>query len=85
MARVPLGWYLGSPLFIDRSVSETLSSPELGGSGGTEPRLIAHSSFSVVDTIHHGQGSANLLSLSDGARVLRLGHDFSVTNGPARD
>jgi hypothetical protein len=80
-ALVPLGWYLGSPLFVDRSVSEAPPVLELGSIVTVEPRLVAQGSFGVVDTVHHGQGTASLLNLSDGTRILRLG-DFRVTNGP---
>lgn len=61
---VALGWYLGSPLFVDRSVSKAPPELELGGIVAMEPRLVAQGSFGVVDTIHHGQGTASVLSVT---------------------
>ena len=43
---------------------------------------MAQGAFGIVDAIHHGEGTASLLNLSDGTRILRLGQDFRVTNGP---
>jgi hypothetical protein len=36
----------------------------------------------VVDGIHKGEGTASILRLPGGRRVLRLEDDFRVTNGP---
>jgi len=71
-----LAWYLGSPLVLNRSVAEALPTTV-----ATEPRPIAQGSFGIVDGIHHGQGTASLLDVTDGTRVLRFS-DFAVTNGP---
>src|SRR5437763_6613386 len=72
---VPLGWYLASPLFLTRTVSE--SSP----AALAENRLAA-GRFGVVDGIHKGEGSASIVRSADGNSVLRLDEDFRVTNGP---
>jgi hypothetical protein len=85
MALAPVGWYLGSPLFVTRTVSEALpaSSIQLGRQPVETalPKRLASGSFGVIDGIHRGQGSANVLRLTDGSQVLRL-EDFMVTNGP---
>jgi hypothetical protein len=72
---LPLAWYLGSPLFLTQTVSE--SAP----AAPTQSRLGA-GTFGVVDGIHRGDGTASLVQLADGQRVLRLEEDFRVTNGP---
>ena len=77
LALVLLGWYLGSPLVLNRAVNESLPAGI-----ATEPRPIATGSFGIVDNVHQGQGTATLLDLQDGTRILRLGQDFRVTNGP---
>jgi hypothetical protein len=71
----PVIWYLGSPLFLTQAVSETMPvSP-------AQSRLAA-GQFGVVDGIHKGEGTATIVRLVDGQRVLRLDDDFRVTNGP---
>jgi hypothetical protein len=82
---LPVGWYLASPLFVNRAVSEALpmvAAQQAPQSSDTAlPTVIAGGQFGVVDGIHRGQGSAKILSLPDGTRVLRF-EDFTVTNGP---
>jgi hypothetical protein len=72
---LPLIWYLASPLFLTRSVSEPLPV------GAMQMRLAA-GQFSIVDGVHKGEGTVSLLRMPDGRRVLRLEDDFRVTNGP---
>ena len=82
---VPLGWYLGSPLFISRLVSE--ASPAASTRADPQsldtmlPRVVASGSFGAIDGVHKGHGSASLIRLDDGPPVLRF-EDFQVTNGP---
>ena len=75
MLALPLAWYLASPLFLTQTVSE---SPP---AAPAQSRL-AVGRFGVVDGIHKGKGTASLVQLPDGQRVLRLEDDFRVTNGP---
>jgi len=75
MLALPLAWYLASPLFLTQAVSE--SAP----TAPAQSRLAA-GRFGVVDGIHKGEGTATLVQLPDGQRVLRLEEDFRVTNGP---
>ncbi len=75
MLALPLAWYLASPLFLTQAVSE--SAP----TAPAQSRLAA-GRFGVVDGIHKGEGTASLVQLPDGQRVLRLEDDFRVTNGP---
>jgi hypothetical protein len=72
---LPLIWYLASPLFISRTVSEVAPL----ASGGMS---VVSGHFGVVDGIHQGDGTVTIVRLPEGQRVLRLGDDFRVTNGP---
>ena len=81
-----IGWYLASPLFIDREVNEDF--PVAQGAvmdetmpASTSPELLASGSFVDADAVHSGKGSAAIYRLDDGRLVLRF-EDFEVTNGP---
>lgn len=67
-------WYLFSPLWIDREVSEVLPAELMltPVTGGT---------FVDADASHKGQGNAQLLRTGGGTALLRL-TEFAVTNGP---
>lgn len=67
-------WYLFSPLWIDRVVSEGLP-PELRMS------VTARGTFRGADAVHRGAGNATIFSTVTGASVLRF-TEFSTTNGP---
>jgi len=66
-------WYLASPLWIDRVVSE--SEPSAASS-----RVVATGAFSGADSVHQGKGNAAVLE-TDGRAIVRF-TDFEVTNGP---
>jgi hypothetical protein len=63
---LPLVWYLGSPLLLNRVVDDGTSarSPSL--------QLLAEGRFGVVDAIHRAKGTAAIFQDADAARVLRL-------------
>lgn len=65
-------WYLFSPIWIDRVVSEAapISAESTGRSG----------SFVDADAFHKGSGKAEILT-AGGTNILRF-TDFTVTNGP---
>ena len=67
-------WYLASPLWIDREVSEQLAGVE-------DLTVIATGTFRDADRAHSGTGTATLLRRTDGSAVIRF-TDFEVTNGP---
>lgn len=67
-------WYLASPLWIDRVVSEGLP-PEL------QVTTLAQGRFRDADAIHKGEGIATIFATPSGASVLRF-TEFSGTNGP---
>lgn len=67
-------WYLGSPLWMDREVSEFLPSD-------VSLTVVRQGRFADADRAHEGQGLAEILQTADGTYLLRLS-DFQVTNGP---
>jgi hypothetical protein len=71
----PVFWYLASPLIRNQTVSEQLPESAAG-------LTLASGRFGVVDSIHRGEGTAKIVTLPNGQRVLRLDDDFRVTNGP---
>ncbi|MEM9575069.1 MAG: hypothetical protein AAF870_07560, partial [Pseudomonadota bacterium] len=66
-------WYLFSPLWIDRVVSEV--APAV-----TADAPLRSGTFKDADSAHKGKGNAQILQTASGA-VLRL-TEFEVTNGP---
>ncbi|MBI2045206.1 DM13 domain-containing protein [Candidatus Pacearchaeota archaeon] len=67
-----LAWYLLSPLFIDKVVSE--ESPFV------ESRSVSSGSFMDADSSHKVSGVANVIS--DNENYLLRFEDFESTNGP---
>lgn len=67
-------WYLGSPLWTDREVSEFLPSD-------VSLTVVRQGRFRDADRAHEGRGLAEILQTVDGTYLLRLS-DFQVTNGP---
>lgn len=67
-------WYLASPLWIDRVVSEELPA-EL------QMKVAAKGEFHDADSSHKGKGLATVFETAAGARVLRF-TGFEATNGP---
>ena len=87
----PIGWYLASPLFINKTVQEELpgvlagaATPVAAGAvvpaaGAAMPSAFRSGQFHAV--AHEGSGTASVVQLADGKYVLRL-EEFSVLNGP---
>ncbi len=112
---LPVGWYLGSPLFINKEVREEFPmkmpnphdvdgmsreqklemepkiAADLAGMPKREsmeempaekgPSLVAEGMFRNVDTIHRGNGKAQLFQFAEGASLLRL-EEIDIANGP---
>ena len=79
-----LAWWLGSPLFLNRTVDEPFPTerPEPGPifvQADAVPLLTGE--FRDADDFHKGSGRATLYRLEDGRLFLRL-ENFTVTNGP---
>jgi hypothetical protein len=72
-----LGWYLISPLLIDRRATH---DAVLAGAAQSDA-VVARGTFGEVDAIHKGEGQAVLTRLPDGRYTLRF-EGFRVTNGP---
>ncbi len=47
----------------------------------TDPSIFADGTFTAIDAVHAGSGTATLYQLPDNSRVLRF-ENFRVTNGP---
>jgi len=67
-------WYLASPLWIDRTVSEVLPAELM-------LTTLSKGTFHDADGAHRGSGTAAVLTTAGGAKLLRL-TGFQVTNGP---
>jgi hypothetical protein len=79
-----IGWYLFRPelLFVDKTVNESLptaaaAAPSAGGA--IEPTTLASGNFHKG--AHETKGTATILELANGKRVLRL-TGFETSNGP---
>lgn len=87
IAVVAVGYWLISPLFIERQVSESLSDimpvPEESSTSSTdtnEPQEVSSGTF-VSLAGHNAEGTARLLQIGD-RYFVRFEDDFRVTNGP---
>ena len=69
----PLIYYLASPLFISRAVNEPTPT--------ANTVTLATGMFTGADSFHRASGTARVLQLSDGSKILRL-EGFTATNGP---
>lgn len=90
---LPIGWYLGSPLFISTSVDEpapvAIASPDPSSAVPSAAPSAAPSpaanertgSFVGADEFHFGSGTARLIETAPGSFTVRL-EDFAVRNGP---
>lgn len=67
-------WYLFSPLWIDREVSEALPAELMLAS-------VKSGNFVDADGAHKGSGKAEILEGAAGTLLLRM-TEFNVTNGP---
>lgn len=67
---LPLAWYLLSPIFIDKTVNETI----------TAENIIYQGEFQGADSFHKVNGKAIILS-DENSSYLRL-ENFQSTNGP---
>ena len=83
----PLGWYLGSPLFLSTSIDEAAPAAVVQASTGPEPTAAAPGGdersgmFAGTDEFHFGSGTVQLIETEPGSFTVRL-EDFAVRNGP---
>ncbi len=66
-------WYLASPLWIDRVVSEGLAQ-------AAEANVLASGQFADADAVHRGTGRVE--AIETGGQVVLRFTEFEVTNGP---
>ena len=76
----PLGWVVGSPLFIRSELVEETPVAVAASTGGTVS-TVASGEWQGADDFHFGSGGARLVEDADGRLTLTL-EDFSVQNGP---
>ena len=85
-AALSIGWYLGSPLFINRVVHEDfpvglMADADMGMGEPAAAMALGSGRLGTIDAIHKGTGTATLFALPDGQHILRF-EDFEVQNGP---
>ncbi len=82
---LPVAWYLGSPLFMNQTVNESLPAgalaTQVNQTSATALAALRSGHFGTIDAIHKGEGSAAVYRQPDGQLILRL-DPFNVTNGP---
>lgn len=72
-----VGYWLVSPLFIDKKVSEELPIEVKN----IETETVFKGKFTGFDKIHYGSGDVSVLKTGDGY-ILRFEDNFNVANGP---
>jgi len=82
---LPVAWYLGSPLFLNQTVNESLPAAapaaQVSQASVIVPAALRSGQFGTIDAIHKGEGTAAVYLQPDGQLILRL-DPFNVTNGP---
>ncbi|MBI1974570.1 MAG: DM13 domain-containing protein [Candidatus Zambryskibacteria bacterium] len=72
-----IGYWLISPFFIDKRVSEEFPIEE----SKVESRLISQGSFAGFDRIHYGSGDLQVFKTEENY-IIRFEENFNVANGP---
>lgn len=80
---IGVGYWLISPFFIDKKVSEEfpLANSSEGASMPMGPKKVLAGEFEGFDSIHYGSGSASVYETESGY-VVRFEDNFNVANGP---
>jgi len=78
---VPLGWYLGSHLFVRTTLIEVALGFEAVDGDAQGGTALLSGAVQGADEFHFGQGDAELVETDDGRIILRFS-DFSILNGP---
>lgn len=76
-----VGYWLGSPLFLDKKVSESVEDIKMMAQDNTAPVVVAMGSFVDADSFHKGEGTVKLIKTGD-KYFIRFEDDFKTTNGP---
>jgi hypothetical protein len=69
-----VAWYVLSPLFIDRVVSEAAVAGEVSP--------VAAGTFTKIDRLHWAEGTATIYEKTGGGFALRFEEGFNAANGP---
>ena len=75
-----IGYWLISPFFIDKKVSEEFPT-EVTATNDANPTAHLSGSFAGFDRIHYGSGDVNVYKTAEGY-VIRFEENFNVANGP---
>lgn len=78
---VVVGYWLISPLFIDKKISETMEDIGTMAPVDSKQVVIAQGNFKDADGFHKGEGTVKLIK-SGNKYFVRFEDDFKVTNGP---
>ena len=82
---IGVGYWLVSPLFIDKEVSESIEDIMIKTEGASRPSVSAPQEISMGTFVglagHDSKGTAKLIR-TGGRHYIRFEDDFSVTNGP---
>lgn len=86
LAFLGIGWWLGSPLFINKEVSEKAEEiqkmmPAPESQKTTDLTIVSEGNFVGADDFHKAEGAAKLIKAGD-KYFVRFEDDFKVTNGP---
>lgn len=81
VAVVGVGYWLISPLFKDKEVSESMEDIKVMAPGDSQQIVIAQGNFVDADNFHKGEGTVKLIK-SGNKYFVRFENDFKVTNGP---
>src|SRR3989338_11642247 len=76
---ISIGYWLISPFFIDKKVSEEFDIT--AESEGVQPVLVLRGVFTGFDRIHTGSGNVNVIQVGD-RYIIRFEENFDVANGP---
>lgn len=74
----PIGWVLGSPLFIR---TELIEDPPVAAAGSAATSVLLEGELVGADDFHFGEGRVELIETSPGVLTLSF-TDLSVLNGP---
>ncbi len=73
-----VGYWLVSPFFIDKRVSEEFPVEQTASSTAV---TVSTGEFTGFDRIHYGSGTAKLIKSGEDY-IIRFEEDFNVANGP---
>jgi len=79
IAAIAVGYWLASPLFINKKVGEKIE--DITVNIPTEQIVIAEGNFTDADNFHKGEGTVKIIKAGD-KYFVRFEDNFKTTNGP---